>query len=57
MVAAIMKINDMAIIAIEPDAAKISFRFNRSEIKANRILPKKNRLNKDMEIKWYISLL
>jgi hypothetical protein len=57
MLAAIMKISDIATIEREPDAAKISFRFNRSATKANRILPKKNRLNKDMEIKWYISLL
>jgi len=57
MVAAIMKISDMAIIVREPDKAKSSFRFNRSATKANRTLPKKNRLNKDMEIKRYISFL
>ena len=57
MSAAIMKISDMATIAREPDKAKGSFRFNRSATKANRTLPKKNRLNKDMEIKWYLSLI
>ena len=52
-----MKISDIATIEREIAKVKSSFRFNRSAIKANRTLPKKNRLNKDMEIKWYISLL